>query len=190
MFINTEDYSFTRILESNHEAIRTEFEALAPEDLVSWPEKFICQEGWDVFGLMAYGSRMERNCQRCPATMRIAESIPGLTTIGFSVLQKHTEILPHCGYTDKVYRCHLGLIVPEECGLRVGEETRQWKEGKVLIFKDAVEHSAWNRSDSVRVVLLLDFLRNPNDDEGRKAVEAIGDAFQDITGTNLNEMGL
>lgn len=178
MFVDTADYPFTALLESSHQAIRAEFEALAPDDFMAWPEKFLCPEGWNVFGLWAYGRSMQENCARCPETMKVAESIPGLTTIGFSVLHKQTEIKPHRGFTDLVYRCHLGLIVPENTGIRVGEETREWKEGKSLIFEDACEHAAWNRSDSMRVVLLLDFLKDPANEQNRKAVYAIGNDFQ------------
>lgn len=177
MFIDTSHHPFTAELESNQKAIRAEFEALAPDDFLDWPEKFLYEKGWTVFGLCAYGRRMEENCERCPETMRIADSIPGLTTIGFSVLQPHTEIAPHCGYTDLVYRCHLGLVVPENCAIRVGTETQEWREGKTMIFQDCIEHSAWNRSDSVRVVLLLDFLKHPDSEADKAAVIAIGKEF-------------
>ena len=34
-----------------------------------------------------------------------------------------------------------------------------WREGECLVFDDAAEHEAWNRSGATRLVLLLDFLR-------------------------------
>jgi len=58
-----------------------------------------------------------------------------------------------------VYRAHLGLVVPDQCGLRVGSTTRAWLPGEVLIFDDTVNHEAWNRSSATREVLLFDFLR-------------------------------
>lgn len=174
MFLDNTDYPFASELEKAFPDIRREFEALAPDDFVAWPERFLCAEGWNVFGLLAFGRRMEENCERCPETVRIAERIPGLTTIGFSVLQPNTEIKPHKGYTGEVYRCHLGLVVPDDCALRVGDETRSWKEGEVMIFDDTVEHEAWNRSDSVRVVLLLDFLKKPDDQDSERVIKALG----------------
>ena len=59
-------------------------------------------------------------------------------------------------------RLHLGLIVPEphdQLGIRVETDVRHWEEGRVLIFDDAYEHEAWNRSDRVRVVLFVDFVK-------------------------------
>ena len=63
------------------------------------------------------------------------------------------------GWAASVYRLHLGLVVPPGCRLRVANETRDWQEGKCLVFDDTVEHEAWNDSDQVRSTLLLDFLR-------------------------------
>ena len=115
MFLDPKDFPFTAAFEENADAIRTEFEALAPGDFMAWPERFLYQDGWDVFGLWAYGSPMEANCRRCPRTMEVAKSVPGLTTIGFSILRPGAEIVPHKGFTNHVLRCHLGIIVPEDC---------------------------------------------------------------------------
>lgn len=185
MFLDASEYPFTRELERNSTAIRAEFEALAPDDFMAWPEKFLCAEGWDVFGLWSHGVPMEENCRRCPVTMRVVGGIPGVTTFGFSVLRPGTEIAPHRGYTNHVYRCHLGLVVPEDCGIRVGDETRSWENGRVVVFDDTTEHEAWNRSDSVRVVLLLDFLRDPDDPVAHQTIKAIGEQFQRTYGLDL-----
>jgi aspartyl/asparaginyl beta-hydroxylase (cupin superfamily) len=53
--------------------------------------------------------------------------------------------------------CHLGLVVTPGSSLRVGPEVVTWQEGKCLVFDDSFEHEAWNRSDSERVVLLIQF---------------------------------
>ena len=82
---------------------------------------------------------------------------------GFSRLAPGSHIKPHCGYegwAQYVLRCHLALMVNDQCALRVGPETRSWQVGKTLVFCDATEHEAWNRGHQQRVVLLLDF-RNP-----------------------------
>ena len=89
--------------------------------------------------------------------MKLVESIPGITTAGFSSLAPETHIVPHEGYSKAVLGCHLGLIVPNDCGIRVGSQTKNWTKGKCLIFDDTVEHEAWNRSHHPRIVLLIDF---------------------------------
>ena len=78
---------------------------------------------------------------------------------GYSRLAPKTHVKPHRGWAASVYRLHLPLAVPPGCRLRVAAETREWKEGRCLIFDDTVEHEAWNESELPRGVLLLDFLR-------------------------------
>ena len=90
---------------------------------------------------------------------RAFDFVPGLTTAGFSRLQAGAHIEPHVGWVTTVYRGHLGLVVPKGCTLRVGNETRAWREGQTLIFDDTVQDEAWNRSKEPRIVLLFDFVR-------------------------------
>jgi beta-hydroxylase len=159
LFLNTADFPFTANLERDWKVIRGELLTIRKKDFMAWPERFLYGTGWDVFGLHAFGQKLQANCALCPRTTEAVESIPGLMTAGFSWLEPGTHIKPHIGYSKAVLRCHLALIIPEECRLRVGPETRSWEEGKTLVFDDTTEHEAWNRSNSDRVVLLLDFKR-------------------------------
>jgi aspartyl/asparaginyl beta-hydroxylase (cupin superfamily) len=159
MFMNTADYPFTSDLEANWKKICEEMQRIPQANFMAWPEKFLYEKGWNIFGLYAFGRKMTSNCDLCPESTRIVEHIPGLTTAGFSWLEPGTHIKPHVGYSKAVLRCHLGLVIPEDCKLRVGPEVRNWQEGKTLVFDDTVEHEAWNNSSRVRVVLLLDFKR-------------------------------
>jgi beta-hydroxylase len=157
MFLEEKEFQFASILESNWLAIRQELEQLQQGKFVPWPEKLLYKKGWKVFGLYAFGRKLNNNCRLCPETTRLVEMIPGMTTAGFSCLAPGTHIAPHVGYTKAVLRCHLGLIVPDGCGIRVGSQTRIWQEGKCLIFDDTVEHEAWNRGNRTRLLLLIDF---------------------------------
>jgi ornithine lipid ester-linked acyl 2-hydroxylase len=142
VFLEAEDYEFTRNLENSWMPVKQELENLQGGDFIPWPEKFLYKESWDVFGLFAFGRKIERNCQLCPKTTELVERIPGMTTAGFSSLGPGTKIVPHKGYTNTVLRCHLGLKTQLNCGLRVGSETRHWEEGKCLIFDDTLEYEA------------------------------------------------
>lgn len=176
MFLDPDGFDFVR---TGWHQIRDEFSALREGRFVDWPEHHLHGGGWTVFGLQAFGQRVEENMALCPETARLVSAVPGLTTAGFSRLAPGTHIRPHVGYTDAVLRCHLGLVVPAEgCALRVGEETRPWEEGRCLVFDDTVEHEAWNRSSSDRIVLLLDFLRPGASPEHVKAPEAVADVLE------------
>ncbi len=159
MYLDPTQFAFTQALEQGWQTIRAEFEALDPTSRMPWPERQLYNEGWDVVGLYAFGHKLADNCARCPTTTRLIEAIPGMSTAGFSYLAPGTHIVPHRGYTNAVLRCHLGLIVPEGCSMRVANETRQWQEGRCLVFDDTSEHEVWHKGSEPRVVLLLDFPR-------------------------------
>jgi beta-hydroxylase len=157
-FYDTSAFPFVQELERNWHAIRAELDRLEPAAFRQWPERELYQDdAWKVFGLRLLGKDVGRNATRFPRTAEILRQVPGLMTAGFSALEPGGHILPHVGYTPKVLRCHLGLVVPKDCTLRVGSETRAWQEGRCLIFDDTLEHEAWNRGSSTRIVLLLDF---------------------------------
>lgn len=118
--------------------------------------------GWKVFLLVAYGVESEPNIAMCPDTWRIVSKIPGLKTALFSILEPGKRLPPHRGPYNGVLRLHLGLIIPSEgpdVAIRVGSQTCQWQEGKVLIFDDAYEHEVWNNTEHARVVLFIDFVK-------------------------------
>ena len=160
-FYDSDVFPFVANLEASARAIREELVCvLSVESAFSpWPERGLYGKGWDVFGLYAFGRKIHDNCQRCPRTTGAVERVPHMTTAGFSRLRAGARIRPHVGFTDKVLRCHLALIVPDGCGLRVGSEIGKWKENTCLIFDDTLEHEAWNSSGTDRTVLLLDFLK-------------------------------
>jgi aspartyl/asparaginyl beta-hydroxylase (cupin superfamily) len=77
----------------------------------------------------------------------------------FSILEPHTHIPPHHGMLNTRLICHLPLIVPDGCRLRVGNDVRLVEAGKMLIFDDSIEHEAWNDSDDSRIILLFEIWR-------------------------------
>jgi ornithine lipid ester-linked acyl 2-hydroxylase len=156
-FYEAAEFDFALHLEANWEKIREELGALKGEHFIDWSERYLYKEGWQTFGLYAFGVKIDKNCRLCPETTKLVETIPGLVTAGFSALAPGTHIAPHTGYPEGVLRCHLGLVIPEDCAIRVRDNTRSWQEGKCLIFDDTWEHEAWNKSDRTRVILLLDF---------------------------------
>jgi aspartyl/asparaginyl beta-hydroxylase (cupin superfamily) len=117
---------------------------------------------WSAFHLYSVGKLIEENSAKCPLTMRVLGAAPlpdqpGFTPSAmFSLLKPKTRIPPHTGVTNTRVVTHLPLIVPEGCGFRVGNDTRQWVPGKAWVFDDTIEHEAWNGSDKLRVVLIFD----------------------------------
>lgn len=158
-FFNPQEFPFLARFQEDTDLIRTELCALlSTHAFEPWPERPLYGDGWDTFGFYWFGRKLRSNCLRCPRTTQLIESVPRLTTAGFSRLSPGTRIRPHVGYTNRVLRCHVGIIVPAaSCGIRVGYDIRSWQEGECLVFDDTVEHESWNFSDGDRIVLLLDF---------------------------------
>jgi aspartyl/asparaginyl beta-hydroxylase (cupin superfamily) len=159
MFLDARSFDFIPHLEAAWRDIRDEYLALPVQSFDPWVQREMYGTGWSVYGLVAFGRRIDAALRRCPRTARALEAIPGLTTAGFSRLAPGAHIKPHVGWVRTVYRAHLGLVVPPDCAMRVGSETRAWREGACAVFDDTTEHEAWNRSSDVRAVLLFDFVR-------------------------------
>lgn len=132
------------------------------------------QNGWNQAELLIYGLKKEKNIKLFPETYKLIKDINNISTCYFSILNPNTQIHPHIGDTDAYYRFHLGIIIPKglpECGIQVGSEKSEWKENKFVIFNDVYTHTAWNNTDQIRVVLIIDIMRDfPN--ITKKQVEA------------------
>lgn len=169
-FFEPERFDWIPMLESNWQIIRQELESILKRidaipnfQDISTDQTSITQDNrWKTYFLYGYGYKAEKNCDRCPKTTRLIEQIPGMKTAFFSILLPHKQIPEHRGPFKGLLRYHLALKVPanaEHCGIRVGDQTRYWQEGKSLVFDDTFPHAAWNRTDEIRVILFLDFVR-------------------------------
>ncbi|RFP08929.1 MULTISPECIES: aspartyl/asparaginyl beta-hydroxylase domain-containing protein [unclassified Duganella] len=117
---------------------------------------------WSAFHLLKDGVPVPENAAQCPVTMGLLGGAPqpdqpGRTpTAMFSLLKPKTRIPPHVGVSNARLVTHLPLILPGQCGFRVGNETREWQMGQAWVFDDTIEHEAWNNSEQLRVVLIFD----------------------------------
>lgn len=146
------------------------------------------EPAWDAYFFHRHGRHHGEHCARCPRTAALLDALP-LVRIRdhapealFSVLSPGTHILPHTGVTNTRLVTHLPLIVPPDCAIRVGGQEHAWREGRCVTFDDTWEHEAWNRSEQLRVVLILDSWHPDLSEVERAAVtdlvEAIGDFNQ------------
>jgi hypothetical protein len=136
---------------------------------------------WTILPLFVFGEQSAafvfgRN--PFPQTTNIVQNLPDvcadlpLADVIFSAHSPHTHLLPHCSWDPFRLRLHLGLEVPENCRLRVGNEIRHWQPGKVLAFHDAGEHEPWHDRDQRRVVLIVDLWHPDLTVEEREAMRA------------------
>jgi aspartyl/asparaginyl beta-hydroxylase (cupin superfamily) len=116
---------------------------------------------WKVFYLYAMGEIPEANRERCPRTSALLEKIPGLFQSFFSILDGGKSVPAHCGPYRGYLRYHLGLVVPEKNppSIRIKDQHYTWQESQSVLFDDSWEHEVFNKSDSERVVLIVDIRR-------------------------------
>lgn len=155
------DFPLVGYLESNFPAIRDEILALTTTRFHRESERISRTGDWNVAFLYERGRRRDEVCAACPMTARGIETYPTVRTMAgliyVSRMEPATHICPHRGPTNLRLRCHLAIKVPDgDCAIRVGEQTRQWEEGKCLVFDDHFVHEAWNHTGEARIVLIVD----------------------------------
>ena len=206
-FYEREEFDWVAPMEAMTDAIVRELEAVRAQDAEFAPyvqtsagrpapnNPLRDDPSWGALYFWQGGAPVEENARRCPSVMAALAHAP-IPVIGgrspmalWSLLRPGTHIQPHHGLLNTRLICHLPLLAPDDCALRVGAETRAWRKGKMLLFDDSIEHEAWNRSGQTRVVLLFEVWRPEIDAEEREAltrlfqaIDAFGPAQVDTGG--------
>ena len=137
---------------------------------------------WEWRSFIKKGEKDSSFARACPHTACALEAVPGLQTgvpfayTFFSSLGPGANIAVHTAPCNIRLRGHLPLIVPEgDVGITVGGETRQYTEGKLLLFDDAYPHETWHRGSGGedRVVLLFDIWHPDLTEEERADVQGM-----------------
>ena len=141
---------------------------------------------WGAFHLFKDGLIQEENARLCPKTMEALKAAPTPSVRGkcpvalFSRLRPGTRIPPHHGLMNSRLICHLPLIAPKGCVLRVGNQERVWRIGEMLIFDDSIEHEAYNPTSKDRIVLLFDIWRPELSEDERRFISALFEAIEEF----------
>ncbi len=167
-FYERDEFGWVAALEAQTGAIRAELEA----DLSAGADRSGGQApnahlagdpSWSALHLLRDGVPIGDTAARFPRTLAALAAIPDVPRIEgrapmalFSLLRGGAHIRPHHGLFNHRLICHLPLIVPDGCSLRVGNHERGWREGELLIFDDSMEHEARNRSGEARYILLFE----------------------------------
>jgi aspartate beta-hydroxylase len=195
-FYEREDFPWLDEVERATEDIRTELVEVMREPAAfapyvqgdpNRPRKeqagMLNNPAWSAFYLWKNGESVAENAARCPKTLDALRNAPlahvanRSPSILFSLLKPGTRIPPHNGFVNTRLICHLPLIVPGKCSFRVGNDVREWVEGKAWLFDDTIEHEAWNHSDQTRVILLFDVWRPELTGEERSLVVSLFEAI-------------
>lgn len=166
-------FPFTRYLEANAAAILAEASQLTVADYDEWPQKEGYTGGWKTYVFYSRDPSWHlagvcaEHAKRVPETVRIVQRIKGVERAAFSMMLPGTHITPHTdgrnGALD-LLRCHLGVLVNPQSGMRVAGATIHWGPGKCFVFDGQAEHEAANFGTEPRVVCILDVDRESVND--------------------------
>ena len=138
---------------------------------------------WRLYGLILNGQKTE-NANTCPNTLelikKLEEKYPKnkILNAGFSVLEPRCHIGRHKDFNNTFYRIHIPLILPKNNIKKGKTQITQseaidenlavfclendyviWNHNEYFIFDDTFEHDAWNYSDEMRIVMIIDVLK-------------------------------
>jgi aspartate beta-hydroxylase len=200
-FYERAEFDWASALESKSDIIREELSGVLADHAAFRPylergdtephlqnHPLVGNADWSAFFLWKDGVRQAENCARCPQTAAAIEALPldylpgQAPSVLFSLLRPGAYIPPHHGMVNTRLICHLPLLVPGPAWLRVGSETRSWREGELVIFDDTVEHEAKNEASETRVVLLFDVWRPEISLDERADIIRLLTTVRDFTG--------
>jgi beta-hydroxylase len=84
-----------------------------------------------------------------------------IRTIGVSIFNKRQSTGKHFGPLRVTLRVlyNINTIDSKDVYIKVGNRTNYWKENKLFIFDDTLQHQSCNESDGVRYCMFIDILR-------------------------------
>jgi len=137
------------------------------QDLMPEQEDIAGADGrdWRVFIMKAYGIDVPNNLQRAPFTASLLAQTPEALSAIFAFLAPGKHIPAHRGPFRAILRFHLMLSMPLDddgvpaCELNIDGVPHHLADGESLLWDDTYTHEVWNRSEHVRIALLLDVWR-------------------------------
>jgi aspartyl/asparaginyl beta-hydroxylase (cupin superfamily) len=181
--------AIARRLEELHPEIEEEIfrTSRSGEGMLRYEHYKVHDEDWKAIYLFRGGAPVESSRSRVPTTYRFMEEdlddwLCPLLEMHFSMLGPHSRIPPHCDLWNFTINLHFAVSIPEGCGIRVANETREWVEGECLLFDYSYRHQAWNESDEQRICLLMDLWNPEVTGPEREALTVLVTELRKLTG--------
>jgi aspartyl/asparaginyl beta-hydroxylase (cupin superfamily) len=178
-FADPSRFDWAKDMQQHAETIREELQSyLQKKNLDSYFNSSMVskKDSWKTIALKTWSIELYKNQKNFPRTTELIHRYPQIVSASFNLLEPKSRIVPHCGDTNAIYRCHLGLDIPAElpaCGFRVKGEERSWKNNEWLIFMDAYVHEAWNDTDRERYIFLIDVMRDEFREQSKRVCSTV-----------------
>jgi aspartyl/asparaginyl beta-hydroxylase (cupin superfamily) len=151
-------------LSDNYAIIRSEYEALLQDkkDRFQSVTSMNYDSGWKTLVLFYNGHRIpDFPYHLCPITTQLMERLPLAGRIaGFNRQAPSSGIPLHSDGNNMWLTLQMGVQIPEgeKAWIRVGPETKRWKDGECILYDTTYEHETMNEhEEQERVVLHIDF---------------------------------
>jgi beta-hydroxylase len=137
--------------------IQTLIDAAHSRNLVSALESKMGEKKRGMFFFQWYGKLIQTSLDIPEFQTRYKY----IRTIGVSIFNKKQSTGKHYGPLRVTYRVlyNINTIDDPNVYVGVGNHIHRWRDGKLFIFDDTLQHDSHNESDAVRYCLFVDILR-------------------------------
>lgn len=167
-YINVDDFPELKPLAERWTEIRDEAIKLFDEGFIRAAEKgndvgfrTFFRTGWKRFYVKWYDDALPSAKALCPKTTALVASIPAVNAAMFTLLPPGARLGAHRDPFAGSLRYHLGLVTPNspDCHITVDGQDYYWKNGEAVMFDETFVHTAENRTQTARLILLCDIER-------------------------------
>lgn len=151
-------------------------------------------KGWRTLGLYEKGVWDGPNVRMFPITAKaIQDSNVPLVEAFFASMEPQSKIKMHSDFTNFVLTVHLPLVIPQngknKCRLTIGDETRQWVNGQLMMFDTSLMHDAINETDETRYILMFRVWHPDLSQVEREALQLLFDCLRlpELVSSNPSE---
>ncbi|MBC8103069.1 MAG: aspartyl/asparaginyl beta-hydroxylase domain-containing protein [Cytophagales bacterium] len=156
-YVNKGVYQLADLPQSHQDEIQRLIHAAHKENLVARLEEQTKDKSRSMIFFKWYGANVD-NSITIPA---FHEDYRYIKTIGVSVFNKKQSTSKHFGPFRPTLRVlyNINDMDDDSAYIEVGDVKSYWRENKLFIFDDTLQHQSFNKSDKVRYCLFVDILR-------------------------------
>jgi beta-hydroxylase len=150
-------YKLTDLPKRYQTEIQALIDAAHNRDLVAALESKMGEKKRGMFFFQWYGKMIQTSVDIPEFQTRYKY----IRTIGVSIFSKKQSTGKHYGPLRVTYRVlyNVNNIDDPNVYVQVGDHINRWRESKLFIFDDTLQHESRNESDAVRYCLFVDILR-------------------------------
>jgi beta-hydroxylase len=150
-------YKLADLPRGHQDEINAVIEAALRRDLVAQLESKLGEHKRGMIFWKWYGKDLDTTVD----VPEFHERYKYVRTIGVSLFNKKASTGKHFGPLRVTLRVlyNINDIASTNVFIKVGNRTHYWRDNKLLIFDDTLQHQSVNQSDGVRYCMFLDILR-------------------------------